>query len=488
MKIKSTSTFFYLYILICSLISSFLLSACSPTAEVEAAPQPTDNPYVETETSPTPMVSVEPETVTPVYIDEQYLLSFNYPSDWSFSVSQIGQDEVNIHPPSHLVELSKEGYRLLIHIKYYWDPTIIGGGMPPGEVEQEAVINLLGKSIERNRLNYLDTTKLVWYGGRFDDLELYIRLEDANPNNYESIAIPEGVISEVEGILAGFVRTSEPVTPPNPTTTAPRESEGCNLPARLKIGDWAIVMPGLPNVVRSMPGRDQDSQIIGQISESSIAKVLEGPICASGYYWWMVEAGLVSGWTAEGGDGVYWLSRISFDEAVPVDGWVGTIISTPELPQVDDFFQMLDQSGSRYGITSPDLITRQQLEAYRDTGTILRIWGRLYYGRMDAYNAQIEVTRFDEYQPADGEPTQVVEGWSGVIVSNSPGAQFDDYFQMMDQNGTRYGIDSQDPDIRQKLIDLRDTGQVIRIWGVLNLDVPDAYGKQIQVNKLELVP
>ena len=107
---------------------------------------------------------------------------------------------------------------------------------------------------------------------------------------------------------------------------------------------------------------------------------------------------------------------------------------------------------------------------------------------MDAYNAQIEVTRFDEYQPADGEPTQVVEGWSGVIVSNSSGAQFDDYFQMMDQNGTRYGIDSQDPDIRQKLIDLRDTGQVIRIWGVLNLDVPDAYGKQIQVNKLELVP
>jgi hypothetical protein len=75
-----------------------------------------------------------------------------------------------------------------------------------------------------------------------------------------------------------------------------------------------------------------------------------------------------------------------------------------------------------------------------------------------------------------------------VIVSNPPGAQFDDYFQMMDQNGTRYGIDSLDSDIKQRLIDLHDSGQIIRIWGVVNFDVPDAYGMQIQVTKLELAP
>jgi hypothetical protein len=51
---------------------------------------------------------------------------------------------------------------------------------------------------------------------------------------------------------------------------------------------------------------------------------------------------MISGWTAEGGDGVYWLSQVVNDEAVLVDGWVGTIISTPEWPQIDDYFQMLD--------------------------------------------------------------------------------------------------------------------------------------------------
>jgi hypothetical protein len=116
------------------------------------------------------------------------------------------------------------------------------------------------------------------------------------------------------------------------------------------------------------------------------------------------------------------------------------------------------------------------------------IWGKLYYGRVDAYNAQIEVTRFEEYQPANDQASQVVEGWQGVVVSNPPGSQFDDYFQMMDQNGTRYGIDSLDPDIKQCLIALGDSGQIIRIWGVLNNDVPDAYGSQIQVTKLELAP
>jgi hypothetical protein len=241
-------------------------------------------------------------------------------------------------------------------------------------------------------------------------------------------------------------------------------------------------------VVRSLPGRGPDSQIIGQIPEGSIVKVLEGPTCASGYFWWKVDAGLVSGWTAEGGDGVYWLSRVSNDEAVTVDGWVGTIISTPEWPQIDDYFQMLDQGGSKYGITSLDFTTRQQLEAYRDTGTLLRVWGKLFYGRVDAFNAQIEVTRFEVYPPANDQASQVVEDWWGVIVSNPPGAQFDDYFQMMDQNGTRYGIDSLDSDIKQRLIDLHDSGQIIRIWGVVNFDVPDAYGMQIQVTKLELAP
>ena len=75
--------------------------------------------------------------------------------------------------------------------------------------------------------------------------------------------------------------------------------------------------------------------------------------------------------------------------------------------------------------------------------------------------------------------------WIGVVVSTPEDAQFDDYFQMMDQNGTRYGIDSTDEMLREQLVSYRDTGNVIQVWGALQKDVPDAYGIQISVTHIE---
>jgi putative hemolysin len=90
----------------------------------------------------------------------------------------------------------------------------------------------------------------------------------------------------------------------------------------------------------------------------------------------------------------------------------------------------------------------------------------------------------DEPQEVE-DVTEPVEDWVGVVVSNPEGAQFDDYFQMLDQNGTRVGITGFDV-IGEQLVALRDTGTMIHVWGVIRRNVPDAYGSQIEVTRLEI--
>ena len=78
------------------------------------------------------------------------------------------------------------------------------------------------------------------------------------------------------------------------------------------------------------------------------------------------------------------------------------------------------------------------------------------------------------------------KSWIGVVVANPPGSQFDDYFQMMDQNGNRSGIAGETDEINARLNAFRDSGQAIQVWGVQHRDVPDAYGMQIRVIRIEL--
>jgi len=487
MKTKHTSNPILVFMILGLLVGSLFLSACNPIAEAQAQPLP---PTPATEIAPdTVAAESAPEPTLQTYTNPEYRLSFTYPSNWTLTETTAGQGS----PQSVVAELSKGSYLVKIHAKFYWDETVIGGGMGPGETSQDGSIMLMGQAVNRNRLVYNGKTKLVWYDGTFIDLALYIRVEDASQGEYDAIGIPETLIAEVESSLASFTRTGEPVTPPpapQPTAlpTSPLAPATCDLAPRLSVDGWARVTPGLPNAVRSKPGRQADSAVIGEIPAGTTVRIIDGPICASGYYWWRVDATFVSGWTAEGIQNLYWLEPSTRSDSTPVDGWVGTLISTPQWPQIDDYFQVLDQEDARYGIASINLDLRQKLEAYRDTGTLLRIWGTLYYNRMDAYNIQIEVTRFEVSDPSSGNSTQLVEDWWGVMVSNPAGSQFDDYFQMLDQNGTRYGIDSLDEGIRQQLIALRDTGQIIRVWGMLLKDAIDAYGGQIQVTRFEYAP
>lgn len=86
---------------------------------------------------------------------------------------------------------------------------------------------------------------------------------------------------------------------------APPAAAGCDLPARLSIGQQAIVSPGLANRVRS--AASLDAERLGVIEAGEIVRIEAGPLCADGYHWYGVSNAAIAGWTVEGSDGEYWL-------------------------------------------------------------------------------------------------------------------------------------------------------------------------------------
>ncbi|GAB4447234.1 MAG: hypothetical protein Kow00120_17400 [Anaerolineae bacterium] len=77
-------------------------------------------------------------------------------------------------------------------------------------------------------------------------------------------------------------------------------------PSRLTAGGRGRVVPGtLPNRLRVAP--TTTSRILARIPDSGVFDVVSGPTCAEGFAWWLVAYQGVTGWTAEGEAGVYWL-------------------------------------------------------------------------------------------------------------------------------------------------------------------------------------
>jgi hypothetical protein len=90
-------------------------------------------------------------------------------------------------------------------------------------------------------------------------------------------------------------------------------------PTRLAIGDMGRVTEGLPNVLRSLPGKNSSGSVVtGQMPAGSTFTVLDGPQCADTYLWWQVNFNGKIGWTPEGERTTYWLEPIT-TSATPTD-------------------------------------------------------------------------------------------------------------------------------------------------------------------------
>lgn len=100
--------------------------------------------------------------------------------------------------------------------------------------------------------------------------------------------------------------TSTPLPPGvTPVFTTCTPLAGFNL----RVGSTGRITPGLNSNVRSLP--DLGSQVVGQAQPGSTFTILEGPTCdANNNYWWRVQAGTLTGWVAQGQNGIFYIEPV----------------------------------------------------------------------------------------------------------------------------------------------------------------------------------
>ncbi len=187
------------------------------------------------------------------------------------------------------------------------------------------------------------------------------------------------------------------------------------------------------------------------------------------------------------GSGLSAPSLASGPAAQPVTGWLGYVVSTPAGAQFDDYLVLMPEGAGQVGIEGATEALEDEIVALRDQpepGKMAHVWGTLACEVPDYGGCQLLVTRL-RYGAVDTEP-EPVEAWQGTLVSNPPGAQFDDYFLLNGDYAVAYGMHSLDPQLQAELEALRDTGTSFRVWGTLRTGIPDAFGSQIQVARVEL--
>jgi putative hemolysin len=196
-----------------------------------------------------------------------------------------------------------------------------------------------------------------------------------------------------------------------------------------------------------------------------------------------------SGGTSGDGSGGYMPSGA----AEAIADWRGVIKSTEPGAQYDDYFELWTNGQIIYfGIDSMDPVVQAQIEALRNSGKIVHLYGTLFSNVPDFNGSQILVDRIEVEEQAPGSymppgATEEIVDWWGVIKSTEPGAQYDDYFERQDFVQIIYfGIDSMDPVVKSQIEALRDSGKIVHLYGTLLSNVPDYNGSQIQVDRIEI--
>lgn len=175
-------------------------------------------------------------------------------------------------------------------------------------------------------------------------------------------------------------------------------------------------------------------------------------------------------------------------EDIRVTAWAGRFETLVEGAGPDDYFIMIPEGTGAVGLEAADeeLESMIALLAASDADYV-HVWGTLSCGVEDFNNCRLVVERLR--QGTEITEPQAIAGWEGVIYKSPPGPRSggDDYFALVGDFPVQSGIWALDDSLRRELEALRDTGEVIRIWGDIVAGLPDWNGTQIQVERYEPV-
>ena len=149
---------------------------------------------------------------------------------------------------------------------------------------------------------------------RLQNLYLRVRIKDKTGELFIRIPFKQSMLivpTATPEIVEYLYRTPVPeIADPEKTPSAPKAGKCVNtLPPILKPGDDAAVTytPPVANRLRNKPGLS--GGVIGMLNPGALFYVMDGPVCADNLYWYYISYNGSYGWTAESGEGQYWLEK-----------------------------------------------------------------------------------------------------------------------------------------------------------------------------------
>jgi hypothetical protein len=310
------------------------------------------------------------------YINNPFGFSLVYPKTW-----QIKED-------SHTLLLGTDAVSLYIGFMWTLESVDIfsRSGIPAGDIVSNGEVTILGATVNREELMYNNQIVAVLYGGApssiyAGDLLLSISFDVLDPNIDESalndsITIADQIVESMEYVETSSLKPGE----------VPVVGWYGSIHFDPTFGDYMKLAPeGTGSFGIEGADEETEAQILALLDKeppNKYAHFWGKLVCQVDDY---NECTLTATKIRPDGPGPL------FDPDI-VDGWIGTISSTPDMAQYDDVFTAYGVYPIQYGIWSENSGIDEQIVELRDSGTPVRVWGQVFCGVMDANGCQIQVT------------------------------------------------------------------------------------------------